>query len=161
MERTYATDQIEVHWDSDRCIHTGFCSKALLAVFNPQQRPWIQLDAGELDEIVQVVENCPSGALTYRRVDGGPQEVPQVPVSIIPWPNGPYFVRGSFEVTDRHGDAFDTGPRATLCRCGNSKNQPYCDLSHRDVGFRSYPRVNLPAESDSPDQPGSSPPSAP
>ena len=53
----------------------------------------------------------------------------------------PYFVRGSFQVEDRHGNTFDTGPRATLCRCGHSQNQPFCDLSHREAGFRSYPRA--------------------
>ncbi len=145
MERTYATDDIEVHWDSGRCIHTGWCSKALIEVFNTEQRPWIQLDAGPLDEIVKVIENCPSGALTYRRLDGGPQEEVAVPATIVPWPNGPYFVRGSFQVEDRHGEAFDTAPRATLCRCGQSANHPFCDLSHRESGFSSYPRASLPA----------------
>ena len=146
-KRTYSTDAIEVHWDSSRCIHTGWCSKELLAVFNPEQRPWIQLDQGELDAIVTVVEACPSGALTYTRTDGGPQEQVPDPATIIPWPNGPYHVRGSFLVEDRHGETFDTGPRATLCRCGQSQRHPYCDLSHRDAKFRSYPRV------DSPDDP--------
>lgn len=142
MKRTYATDELEVFWDSDRCIHTGWCSDALLAVFNPEQRPWIQLDEGELDDIIAVVEACPSGALAYRRLDDGPQEEPAIPATIIPWPNGPYFVRGSFQLKDRHGKPFEVGPRATLCRCGQSKNHPYCDLSHREAGFRSYPRAD-------------------
>lgn len=142
MKRTYSTDAIAVHWDSGRCIHTGWCSDALVSVFNPEQRPWIQLDEGELDAIVAVVERCPSGALTYTRQDGGPGEEPEVPATIIPWPNGPYHVRGSFEVTDRHGKTFDTAPRATLCRCGQSDNHPFCDLSHREAEFRSYPRVD-------------------
>jgi len=144
MERTYTTDEIEVSWDSGRCIHVGFCSKALIEVFNPERRPWIQLDAGELGEIIQVVENCPSGALTYNRIDGGAQEQVDATTTIVPWPNGPYFVRGSFQVEDRHGDVYDTAPRATLCRCGHTSNHPFCDLSHRDVGFRDYPRVNEP-----------------
>ncbi len=142
MQRTYATDAIDVHWDSDRCIHTGWCSKALIEVFNPERKPWIELDPSKLDEIIAVVENCPSGALTYTRTDGGDQEAPPTPVSIIPWPNGPYFVRGLFVVSDRHGNEFETGPRATLCRCGHSKNQPFCDLSHREAGFKSYPRAD-------------------
>ena len=141
MKRSYSTAAIEVHWDSGRCIHTGWCSKALIDVFNPEQRPWIQLDSGTLDEIVAVVEKCPSGALTYTRLDGGADEELHGSASIVPWPNGPYFVRGSFSVTDRHGNEFETGPRATLCRCGQSENQPFCDLSHRDSGFKSYPQA--------------------
>lgn len=144
-KRTYSKDVIEVHWDSDRCIHTGWCSKELLAVFNPQQRPWIQVEHGTVDEIIHVIENCPSGALSYTRTDGGPQEPVEQPATIVPWPNGPYHVRGSYVVQDRHGETFDAGPRATLCRCGHSNNQPFCDLSHREAKFRSYPRV---AESD-------------
>ena len=140
-KRDYTTAEIEVHWDSSRCIHTALCSKSLLEVFNPQQRPWIQLEAGGLEEIVAVVEQCPSGALSYTRLDGGPQEELQVPATVVPWPNGPYYVRGSFTVVDRHGDEFDTGPRATLCRCGQSKQHPFCDNSHKDAHFRSYPRV--------------------
>ena len=142
MKKTYSTDQIEVHWDSDRCIHVGWCSKALIEVFNPEQRPWIQLDAGRLEDVVAVAERCPSGALTYTRTDGGAQEVLETPATVVPWPNGPYFVRGSFEVEDRHGNRFETGPRATLCRCGHSQNQPFCDLSHRDHKFSSYPRAD-------------------
>lgn len=144
MKRDYATAEIEVHWDSERCIHTGWCSQALIESFNPEQRPWIQLDGAELDKIVAVVEKCPSGALTYTRLDGGPEEQPPVPATIIPWPNGPYFVHGSFEVEDRHGEVFDAGPRATLCRCGHSKRAPFCDLSHREAKFHSYPRVSEP-----------------
>lgn len=142
MKRTYAIDEIEVYWDSDRCIHTGWCWKDLNEVFDREKRPWIQLDAAKLDEIVQVIEKCPSGALSYRRLDDEAQEQLEVPASIIPWPNGPYFVRGSFEVHDRHGKTYDTSPRAALCRCGQSKNHPFCDLSHRDADFKSYPRVD-------------------
>lgn len=141
MKRDYATAEIEVHWDSERCIHTGWCSRALIESFNPEQRPWIQLDGAKLDEVVAVVEGCPSGALTYTRLDGGPDEQLPAQATIIPWPNGPYFVRGSFHVEDRHGEVFDTAPRAALCRCGESKRAPFCDLSHRDAGFHSYPRV--------------------
>ena len=72
-----------------------------------------------------------------------------MPATIVPWPNGPYFVRGSFAVTDRHGVEYDTAPRASLCRCGHSQQHPFCDNSHKEAKFRSYPRVEEePAESD-------------
>lgn len=142
MTRSYQNEQLVVHWTAERCVHVGFCVNALVEVFDRERRPWIELGETDVDEIVRVVENCPSGALTYERLDGGGQEKPEDPVSIVPWPNGPLFVRGSFEVRDRHGNTFDTGPRAALCRCGQSRNHPFCDLSHRDAGFRSYPQAN-------------------
>jgi uncharacterized Fe-S cluster protein YjdI/CDGSH-type Zn-finger protein len=140
-KRTYEDDSIRVLWDSSLCIHTGFCISAGSGAFDPQRRPWVDLDLAETDVIAQAVEACPTGALRYERLDGGAQEEPQSPTTIVPWPNGPLFVRGSIEVTDRRGDVFLAGPRVSLCRCGASRNQPFCDLSHRDSGFTDNPRA--------------------
>lgn len=140
-ERTYRTEQIEVGWNSERCIHTGMCLAALPAVFDVRRRPWVDVDAATADEIAAAVEQCPSGALTYRRLDGAAdEEVPET-TTIIVWPSGPLRVRGKVEIVDARGDVFDSGPRVTLCRCGHSKNQPFCDLSHRDAEFRDNPHV--------------------
>jgi uncharacterized Fe-S cluster protein YjdI/CDGSH-type Zn-finger protein len=141
-KRTYEDDAIRVLWDSSLCIHTGFCIKAGSGVFDPQRRPWVRLDLANTGVIAQAIEACPSGALRYERLDGGAQEETQVPTTIVPWPNGPLFVRGPIEVSDRRGDVFLTGPRASLCRCGDSRNQPFCDLSHKESGFKDYPRVS-------------------
>lgn len=139
--RTYRNDDIEVYWDSTRCIHTGRCLQGYDSVFDVSHRPWIELDGADVDRVVATVESCPSGALAYHRLDDGPDEVPDSPATVVPWPNGPYFVRGDLEIQDRHGGLFGAGMRATLCRCGASNNQPFCDLSHREVGFRSYPQT--------------------
>lgn len=140
-KRTYSNGQIEVLWDSSKCIHTGRCLQGYAEVFDTSRRPWIELAGAATEQVADTVATCPSGALTYRRLDGGPGEQPEVPSTIVPWPNGPNYVRGNFEVRDRHGAVFAVGPRATLCRCGASKNQPFCDLSHRDAGFKSYPQA--------------------
>jgi CDGSH-type Zn-finger protein len=111
------------------------------AVNSDYRRPWVMLDEGTLDEAIAAIEACPSGALRYERVDGGPQETPATPTTIVPWPNGPLMVRGEMEIRDARGNLFDASPRMTLCRCGDSKNHPFCDLSHREAGFKDYPRV--------------------
>ena len=56
---------------------------------------------------------------------------------IVPYPNGPYLVRGDFELTDRDGRPIEVR-RATiaLCRCGRSRNRPFCDGTHKLIGFR-------------------------
>ena len=54
--------------------------------------------------------------------------------------NGPYVVRGSIEVTDADGNAFETKEVFALCRCGQSSNKPFCDGTHSKVGFESAPR---------------------
>ncbi|MGI9585750.1 MAG: (4Fe-4S)-binding protein [Acidimicrobiia bacterium] len=139
--RTYENAEIRVLWDSSVCIHTGLCLRGGQGAFDVERRPWVDLEATDTETIAAAIEACPSGALRYERLDGGPQEQPAVPTTIIPWPNGPLMVRGEVEVQDRHGDTFVSGPRAALCRCGDSSNQPFCDLSHREAGFRDFPRV--------------------
>lgn len=140
-KRTYEDDSIRVYWDSSLCIHTGLCIRNGDGVFDSSRRPWIQLDLAETSTAVTAIEICPTGALTYERLDGGEQEKPAIPTTVVPWPNGPLFVRGDLEVADRHGETFLTGPRTALCRCGASGNQPFCDLSHREAGFKDYPLV--------------------
>lgn len=143
-QRTYENAAIRVLWDSSRCIHVGICLRDGMGVFDVGRRPWVDLTLADTGTIVAAIEGCPSGALQYERIDGGSQEQPAVPTSVVPWPNGPLMVRGDMAVRDRHGDEFPTGPRAALCRCGASANQPFCDLSHRDAGFRDNPKAPRP-----------------
>ena len=140
-KRTYEDDSIRVHWDSSLCIHTGLCIRFGQGVFDSSRRPWVDVELSDTAAIVTAIEACPTGALTYERLDGGRQEEPAIPTTIVPWPNGPLFVRGDLEVSDRHGESFLVGPRAALCRCGESDNQPFCDLSHRAAGFKDYPKA--------------------
>ena len=57
---------------------------------------------------------------------------------VIPYRNGPYLVRGEFELTDQDGRRIETR-RGTiaLCRCGASKTKPFCDGTHKLVGFEA------------------------
>jgi uncharacterized Fe-S cluster protein YjdI/CDGSH-type Zn-finger protein len=141
-KRSYRTDQVVVQWDSSRCIHTGFCLKALPAVFDTSRRPWVDIDAADADAIAAAVEQCPSGALQYERLDG-PGEQPDVPASTVPWPSGPLMVRGDVEVRTTRGELLRAGYRMALCRCGHSQNPPFCDMSHVEAEFRDDPRGSL------------------
>jgi len=138
--RDYRTDEIVVHWDSSRCIHTGICLRSLHQVFNLRQTPWVDVEAAPADDITTTIEKCPSGALSYTRLEGTGEAAPEI-TTVIPFPDGPLYVRGDVEVRDSDGDLMATGYRMTLCRCGHSKNQPFCDLSHRDIGFTDNPRA--------------------
>jgi uncharacterized Fe-S cluster protein YjdI/CDGSH-type Zn-finger protein len=135
-ERTYQTDAIAVHWDSSRCIHSGICLQTLPAVFDLDTRPWVTVDGADTATVAAAIDRCPSGALRYERLDGQPGEQPSTPATVVPWPNGPLVVRGDVEVQLRHGDRVTREYRMALCRCGHSKNQPFCDVSHRDAEFR-------------------------
>jgi uncharacterized Fe-S cluster protein YjdI/CDGSH-type Zn-finger protein len=137
-----------VQWDSTRCIHTALCLMTLPAVFDVARRPWVNIDAADPDAIARAVEACPTGALRYRRLDGGPQEQPQEPPSVVVWPNGPLLIRGRVRVGLADGTVLADEARLALCRCGGTRNPPFCDNTHRAIRFRSNPRVIAPERAD-------------
>ena len=136
-QRTYETDRIAVHWDSTRCIHTARCLNALPSVFDVGRRPWVDLTAADADAVAAAVETCPTGALRYERLDGGPQDQPKRPTVAIPIPHGPLLVMGDLRVVGPEGEQVTEEHRLTLCRCGRTRNQPFCDNSHLMSSFRS------------------------
>jgi uncharacterized Fe-S cluster protein YjdI/CDGSH-type Zn-finger protein len=133
--RRYEGEKVDILFDAKRCIHAGKCVGGLRSVFNPDGRPWINADEASADEIAEVIHKCPTGALSYERKDGGPAEVAQAEVSLAVDKNGPIFVRGTIDLRDHAGEPIQVGPRAALCRCGASKDKPFCDNSHNDIDF--------------------------
>ena len=136
MRKVYRGRDIEVSFDLDVCIHVGECLRGNRAVFKLDRRPWVLPEEGAADVVARVVELCPSGALQYRRLAGGPQEVLRESTTVTPIKNGPLLVRGRIEITREDGTV-ETMPRATLCRSGQSLHKPFCDNEHIKVGFRA------------------------
>ena len=137
--RMYETDAIRVHWDSARCIHTGICLRALPAVFDVRARPWVDLAGADAGTVADTVELCPTGALRYERVDGADGEDPERPTTVFPVEDGPLVVAGDLDIRTAEGEPVAREARVTLCRCGLSRNQPFCDNSHLRRGWRSGP----------------------
>ena len=137
VERIYQNDQIAVYWEPKICNHTGNCFRGLPEVFQPQNRPWVVVDAASADKIAAVVMTCPTGALHFERLDGGPQEPQPDETTIDARPNGPLHVRGQVRILGPGGTLIREDTRVALCRCGASDNKPFCDGSHRRVGFRT------------------------
>ncbi len=121
---------VVVRFDSGKCIHSRNCVLGHPGVFAPNvDGPWIRPDEAPAGDIVHIVTSCPSGALTFERLDGGAEEAPPRVNTLHLRENGPLAL---------HADATVDGQpalRATLCRCGASKNKPYCDGSHVEAGF--------------------------
>ena len=137
VERIYRNDQIAVYWEPKICNHTGNCFRGLPEVFQPQNRPWVLVNAASADKIAAVVMTCPTGALHFERFDGGPQEPQPEETTIDARPNGPLHVRGQVRIVGPGGQVIREDTRVALCRCGASENKPFCDGSHRRVGFRT------------------------
>jgi CDGSH-type Zn-finger protein/uncharacterized Fe-S cluster protein YjdI len=137
--RTYETHSIRVHWDSSRCIHTGICLRRLPAVFDTSARPWVDLSAADADAVADTVSHCPTGALRYERLDGAEQEEPSRPTVVLPIEDGPLLVVGDLDVRWPDGEQITHENRLTFCRCGMSRNQPFCDNSHLRRNWESGP----------------------
>ncbi len=130
VEEIEAQDMTLIY-EGKRCIHARFCVTGAPQVFLANvQGPWIHPDAMAVDRLVEIAHACPSGAIRYRRKDGRPDESPP-PVNLLGVREaGPYAIRGDLRL---RGEPI--GTRVTLCRCGASKNKPYCDGSHHDIAF--------------------------
>lgn len=135
VAREYATDKIVVTWEPSFCMHSARCFNLLPQVFDPSARPWVTPGEADADELAEVIMQCPSGALYFRRLDGGPQEEPPAETTVRAARNGPLFQRGRIRVTDNEGNVIREDTRVALCRCGESGNKPFCDGSHRRIGF--------------------------
>ena len=113
------------------CIHSRFCVTGAPTVFLANVKgPWLHPDTLDVERLAAIAQECPSGAIKYRRKDGRPDETaPPVNLAAVR-EAGPYALHGDLRL-----DGASIGYRATLCRCGASKNKPYCDSSHHEIGF--------------------------
>lgn len=140
ITKEYTNGEVTVIWDSQKCFHSANCVKNLKNVFNPRQRPWINMDGAATDKIIAAVKTCPSGAISFKMNDavedsGGNQDLQNSATDIQLLPNGPLMVTGSFEIKDSEGNVLACKEKVALCRCGASENKPFCDGKHRKVGF--------------------------
>lgn len=136
--RDYPGKEITVHDNRKICSHAAECVNNLSSVFKLGSRPWINPDASKMNDIIDVVRRCPSGALSYS-IDGveyrDPEEQRNPTVTVLK--NGPYHITGGIELI---GENIQFGEGAskehyTLCRCGASENKPFCDGAHRSSKF--------------------------
>lgn len=66
-DRDYTNGEITIHWKPEKCIHAAKCVTMLPEVFNMKVRPWVNADGASTERIIETVNLCPSGALTYSR----------------------------------------------------------------------------------------------
>ena len=120
------------------CAFARFC--------DPNGQVWNQVERTDDPQVskmfVRQVNNCPSGRLVaWDRATGKPVEHPlTVSIGIIEDPvekvSGPLWLRGGIPLVAADGTAYEVRNRVTVCRCGASKNKPFCDGSHAAVKFR-------------------------
>ena len=138
--QSYSAPGITVHFDPKLCYHTAICLKSLPEVFDVRRRRWISPEAAPVEKVIETVEKCPSGALTYvldgqaEQTSGSDEPVSHTNIQVCK--NGPLLIQGDFSLQDESGGEITTPGRAALCRCGGTKNPPFCDGSHVAMEFK-------------------------
>ncbi len=140
----YDGQQVRILDNRGICQHSGLCTDRLAAVFRTNAEPFVAPSGGRMDEIIRAVRDCPSGALSYAldgteargQVDWGGTRPPAIEVT----KDGPYRLRGEIWLLDAEGNpaAWAEGAsleHCALCRCGHSRNKPFCSGMHWYVNF--------------------------
>lgn len=125
--KEYTNGEITVQWKPQQCIHSGICLKGLPKVFNLKQRPWINMTEATSEDIVTLVRDCPSKALSIKGVRFKEEDRSDNEITLIP--GGPLIVKGGATVLNRkQTEVFNE--TVSFCRCTRSKKFPYCDGTH-------------------------------
>ena len=137
ITKKYTNEEVTIVWKPNMCIHSTICFNGLGNVFDPQKRPWITPEEGTTEQIIDQVKKCPSGALSYYMNSEEGDEVKVVAETIVEtMPNGPLMVFGNVTIKDPNGNLTKKNNVTAFCRCGGSSNKPFCDGSHKKIGFQ-------------------------
>lgn len=156
--RAYSNGEITIYWQPLECIHSTICYRELREVFDPAKRPWVNPKGAPTSKILDIVNRCPSQALTFRWDDpqrnmtekshklynGNPQDSfpdaseQRASCTITYRQNGPAIVSGEFNIKNQNdAQPLRSMQMVSLCRCGASNNMPFCDGTHFKIGFKS------------------------
>jgi len=135
-------DEIRVKVDNSYCVHAKYCfNKASgIRALIPESA-----DTNAKIQIMAMVDRCPSGTFVYELpVEGDmteieaelPREIAAIAKDDRSKTAGPLWVSGEVPVMMPDGTFLETRNRVTLCRCGRSKNKPFCDGTHASVDFQ-------------------------
>jgi CDGSH-type Zn-finger protein/uncharacterized Fe-S cluster protein YjdI len=121
IAKEYSNNEITVVWKPHLCIHSANCVKGLPTVFNNRKKPWINIDGAAVNEIVDQVAKCPSGALSIK------ESIPEMKImktsDVVIADTKPVKVE------------LKKDKNVAWCACGRSVNQPWCDGSHKSTSI--------------------------
>jgi CDGSH-type Zn-finger protein len=113
--------------DPSLCTHAGFCTNRRTDVWEMVRD---SADPEVRAQMQRMIELCPSGRLELE------PPAPAGEQGILLERDGPIWVRGAVQLRAADGTTYEVRGRMALCRCGASSNKPFCDDSHKEVGFR-------------------------
>jgi CDGSH-type Zn-finger protein len=118
--------------DLSLCTHAGFCRNVRTGVWEMVE----EADDPEVrTEFAAMVKRCPSGRLAFAVLPDPEPVEPTFEPSVGVEPDASYWIRGVVPVVSEDETPYEVRNRQTLCRCGQSRNKPFCDGSHKQFGF--------------------------
>ena len=135
-------DGVRVKVENSLCIHAKYCFNKSSGIRKLMAE---QLDSNAKSQIMAMVDRCPSGTFVYEmELDGEmtefepdmPYEVAAIAADSKSSSAGPIWVTGGVPIMMPDGKFLERRNRVTLCRCGQSKNKPFCDGSHAKIDFK-------------------------
>lgn len=157
--KRYSNDDITVYWKPSACVHASHCYRELIEVFDPGRRPWVDMDGSSTAKIIEVVNLCPTEALSWKwnddekNVSVGNDQLNHIkfrrpelidtkgsvseeyPVSVKIMVDGPIVFKGNFTLSYNGNKKEVHEGMISICRCGVSDHQPFCDGKHRKIDF--------------------------
>lgn len=131
----YVGKRVTIHDNRGICAHSGHCTDNLPSVFDVSNAPWIDPFGASDQEIIDTVKKCPSGALSHT-VDGVEHRDQEREPLLTVTRDGPYEITGGIELMEQPRGEEASIEHYSLCRCGASKNKPFCDGAHLDIDFK-------------------------
>jgi len=135
--KDYVGKDITIRFSLRVCSHAGVCYMKLPSVFDRSKKPWINPDGATPQEIIDLINRCPSGALSYSMAEDAVPDRKRPPKIVI-IRDGPFNVQGSIKIRDEAGTEPYNSEHYCLCRCGKTRNSPFCDGSHLDPSDRKF-----------------------
>ena len=136
ITKEYTNGEITIVWKPQLCIHSGVCVKRLPNVYDPKAKPWVKPENASTEELKSQIDQCPSGALTYKLNNKTTKQMEdqkqETTVDVLK--AGPLVVKGNLCITNADGTVVNK-ERASFCRCGASANKPFCDGSHKGIDW--------------------------
>lgn len=141
-KKEYSNGVVTVVYEPELCIHSEVCFKGLPEVFQPGTRPWVKAKGASTEEIIKQIQKCPSRALSFYmnsddgEGDKGPIKAIETGQKVEVFKDGPIMMEGPITLirSDGHREVLENA--CYFCRCGASKNKPFCDGSHKDIEFK-------------------------
>jgi len=130
---TFPGDGVVMTDNRSLCSQAGFCANRVTTVWRMIAET---SDPAVRERLKGMIDRCPSGALERAAEEGAEPVEPAFEPSVVVVKDGPLAIRGRVPLEAGDGFAYETRNRMTLCRCGHSENKPFCDGSHKTVGFR-------------------------